>query len=584
MSYDLLFRQAIELHQNGHLSKAEQIYRQILETVPQQPDVLNLLGLIAQSRGIHAEAVNLFYRAIQNSPKRAAFHFNLGISLNFWNKPREALEAFKQALQLDPKLKEAELQLGNIYMELKQPEESHQAYQRALVIDAEYAEAKTRLAMVDYNQNPQTAIDQLIKITAAHPDDPLAFYFLSEAYYHQGKFQLAQELIFQAEQISPQDDRILALSGLINMALQQHNIAHCQFSKALQTNPHNIEALVNLANLETTQHNYSQAENLYLKALEFSPQDIDARLNYANLLYLQHRLSEALEAYRQVIILNPKIAEASNNLGIILKDLGEYEEALGLFFNALALKPKLKEISINLSETLTLFHQKEPETASKIAANWLSQTPDNLFARHINAAFNSQNNSQMVEYSQHLFDNFASGYEQTLQKISYQVPQLMKKLLGEISGSILDLGCGSGLLGAELKTVDNLLTGVDISSAMLNIAQSKNIYSHLENRDILRYLTEPHPQFDFIVAADVFCYLGNLEPVISACFPTPLCFSVENGESDFALSPQGRYQHSPQYVKNLLSKIGYNNIQSFPAALRSENAAEVSGTIFIAHP
>lgn len=56
MSYDLLFRRAVDFHQNGEFDKAEMLYRQILETVPENPEVLNLLGLIAQIKGIHQEA------------------------------------------------------------------------------------------------------------------------------------------------------------------------------------------------------------------------------------------------------------------------------------------------------------------------------------------------------------------------------------------------------------------------------------------------------------------------------------------------------------------------------------------------
>ena len=50
MGYDLLFQQALGFHEQGRLNEAENIYRQILETAPNNPDILNLLGLIAQDR------------------------------------------------------------------------------------------------------------------------------------------------------------------------------------------------------------------------------------------------------------------------------------------------------------------------------------------------------------------------------------------------------------------------------------------------------------------------------------------------------------------------------------------------------
>ena len=39
MGYDLLFQQALRLHEQGHLNEAENIYRQILETAPTNPEI-----------------------------------------------------------------------------------------------------------------------------------------------------------------------------------------------------------------------------------------------------------------------------------------------------------------------------------------------------------------------------------------------------------------------------------------------------------------------------------------------------------------------------------------------------------------
>ena len=51
MSYDLMFQKAIELQNNGALNEAEDIYLKLLEAMPENSDVWNLLGLAAQSKG-----------------------------------------------------------------------------------------------------------------------------------------------------------------------------------------------------------------------------------------------------------------------------------------------------------------------------------------------------------------------------------------------------------------------------------------------------------------------------------------------------------------------------------------------------
>ena len=61
MSYDLMFQKAIELQNNGALNEAEDIYLKLLEAMPENSDVWNLLGLAAQSKG-NAGRVTVFWR------------------------------------------------------------------------------------------------------------------------------------------------------------------------------------------------------------------------------------------------------------------------------------------------------------------------------------------------------------------------------------------------------------------------------------------------------------------------------------------------------------------------------------------
>ena len=83
MSYDLMFEKAIELQNNGALNEAEGIYLKMLEAMPYNADVWNLLGLIAQTRDDNLRAVDCFLSAIKYSPKPfAPYFFNLASVLD----------------------------------------------------------------------------------------------------------------------------------------------------------------------------------------------------------------------------------------------------------------------------------------------------------------------------------------------------------------------------------------------------------------------------------------------------------------------------------------------------------------------
>lgn len=582
MSYDLLFRQAIEYHQQGDFDKAEQIYRHILETLPRQPDVLNLLGLIAQAKNIHQEAVNLFYQAIQADNKRPQFYFNLGISLHLWNKPHEALEAFEKSATLDANIKETWLEIGNLYKELNQKENANNAYNKALNLDNNYIEAL--INQITINNNSSVALTELEKLKQLYPNAPQIDYQLGLLYFHKQDYIQALPHIQSVISDVPQDEEANSLLGQILLATKDTDNAQKAFTQTLAIAPNNLQALINLGNIETSRHNYPQAEKHYLRAIELDSNNFDAHHNYATMLYHQHRTSEALEEYRKAIIINPKSAESCNNLGLILRDQQDFSEALGLFFNALSIKPNQEEISLNIAETITLYHHHSPHSAQKIAQNWYQQYPNNIFAQHTFAALNGTDQDDNQQYVQKLFDNFAPEYENRLHDIEYTLPAKISEFIGELKGNILDLGCGTGLTGQYLKSEYNTLYGVDISSNMLELAEQKNIYQQLFHQDITDYLQNNQIKFDFIIAADVLCYIAQPELIFKFCAPTPLCFSIETTEDTdtYKITPSGRYKHSPHYIKQLLNKYGYTQIIEYSLNLRNENHQPVQGMIFVA--
>ena len=54
----------LQHHTAGDLSKAEDIYQQILQTDPNHPDALHLLGMIRHQAGEYDRAVDLITKAI----------------------------------------------------------------------------------------------------------------------------------------------------------------------------------------------------------------------------------------------------------------------------------------------------------------------------------------------------------------------------------------------------------------------------------------------------------------------------------------------------------------------------------------
>ena len=210
--------------------------------------------------------------------------------------------------------------------------------------------------------------------------------------------------------------------------------------------------------------------------------------------------------------------------------------------------------------------------------------PENIVAKHLWAALNDKNADDETEYNRLLFDSFAENYENVLHNINYAVVDKIAEIAPDLNGKILDLGCGTGLIGLKLKNPDNTFYGVDLSKAMLQKANQKNVYKVLEQADAVAYLQQHKNEFSAIVAADVFCYFGNLEKLLKGAAPTKIIFSIESDlqTENYKIQPNGRYKHNLLYVENILKSAGYTNIKSYPLVLRKENNKNVEGLIFTA--
>src|SRR5437667_9046995 len=95
-------QEALAHHQAKRYSEAEQLYRQVLQQQPNDPNALHLLGLLEHERGRIPHAIPLLTRAAQVAPQIAAFHAHLAAALYVSGRMQDAITPLERAIQLDP--------------------------------------------------------------------------------------------------------------------------------------------------------------------------------------------------------------------------------------------------------------------------------------------------------------------------------------------------------------------------------------------------------------------------------------------------------------------------------------------------
>ena len=129
-----------------------------------------------------------------------------------------------------------------------------------------------------------------------------------------------------------------------------------------------------------------------------------------------------------------------------------------------------------------------------------------------------------VDTGQQLYVEWADTYDTTmLDGLGYVSPRLVAEALAahthHTSAPVLDIGCGTGLVGQEcarrgFTTID----GLDLSMAMMDVAARRGVYRHLMEGDLRGTL----PLADGAYAAAVCAGTFTSGHVDAACIPEVL--------------------------------------------------------------
>jgi predicted TPR repeat methyltransferase len=355
----------------------------------------------------------------------------------------------------------------------------------------------------------------------------------------------------------------LTVNQLLDKANNAHKKGNYQkaarfYKKILDVQPKNINVYNNLGDALKNLGKTEKAEKNFNMAINLKPNFSKAHYNLGNLLINIKRHEEAIKSYRKEIIANPNFVQAYYNLATIQQGMERYEEAVKNFKKVIELNPNLTEV------------------------------------KHIIASLTGKTTSSAPRaYVEKLFDTYASEFENSLiKKLDYKIPKAMFDLIVNKNsknslGSILDLGCGTGLVGLKLKKFCSKLVGIDLSNSMLEKAKKKNVYDELIHQDITDYLLNEELNYDYYIFADVFIYIGELSEIFRLIklrnkSKGKLLFSTEHIDNDeFVFEKSGRYSHSESYIKNLCKKYDYKVLHFEKMTLRKEKEKLITGGLYL---
>jgi tetratricopeptide (TPR) repeat protein len=352
--------------EQGHYGAAEAALRKALAVHPDDPVLLNNLGVVLVREGKYGEgeAEQLYKKAqsideLELGPEHPDVAANLGNLAELYRleeRYKEAEPLYRRALDIDEKVlgpldPRAATDLNNLALLFQAQGKNDKAifvYQMVMAIDEKQAT----------NEEPEDRAATLSNLAEAYRVQQM--YPEAEPLYEQG-IALVQSRLGAKH---PMMAVFLNDKGLLYHAQGRDDEAQQLYKRALEIDksalgpdhPWVALTLDNLGELYRTQKKYPDAEPLYQQALAIAEKKESESLQMAK--YLNHlavlyheqgKLTQAEPLYKHALEIDerhmdsddPDLAVALGNLGLVYKDERKYTEAEPVLKRALAIQNKV---------------------------------------------------------------------------------------------------------------------------------------------------------------------------------------------------------------------------------------------------
>lgn len=303
---------------NGHIDRAEELYRRAATLDPAHAAATYGLGRVALERRQYEVAVEQLARTLEMQPDATVIHYQLGQAY----RQLGDLEAAQRHLARSGK---ARVAMADPLM--------HELTTLALGASPHVS---LGTALLREGRVPE-ALDELRRAVDANPENAEAHHRLASVMVRMGDLEAALSHFREVARLRSGSAQAEADVAAVLGELGENKRALDHLLRAVELEPELEQAQFNLANTLARLGRFDEAAARYRRVLELDPDHPQARARLAMTLAQSGELGEATRELRDVVARSPGDARARMNLGVALAESGdlpgaiaEHQAALGL--------------------------------------------------------------------------------------------------------------------------------------------------------------------------------------------------------------------------------------------------------------
>jgi tetratricopeptide (TPR) repeat protein len=332
--------QAAEFVRQGQWQQADALLGRVLAAHPDEPDGLQLLGLVRENQGRLAEAEQLLRRSLTARPRQPHVQVHLGRILAETGKHQEAIDLLQAAVEAQPDLFDALVVLAQVQVTVGDFTAAETNYRSALRLVPDSQVTLLGLAVLLNQMRRPAEAESLLRAAASNTARPSPWQAkvtrsLGLSLDLQGKTAEALEVWQRAIALDPTNAEAHRELNALLYRLGRAQEFLASYDQAAQSLPPSRTAergalLLQKAGLLIDAERFEEARDCFAQLAKMAPQSAGPQNGLAAAYAGLGQLDASVAAYEKSLSLQPDDTATKVRLACVLLQAGEAKRALGL--------------------------------------------------------------------------------------------------------------------------------------------------------------------------------------------------------------------------------------------------------------